>query len=275
MGILGIIPARYGSTRLPGKPMIKVKGKTIIQRVYERVARSTLLSQAIVATDDVRIYNHVTKFGGEAIMTNQQHRSGTSRCGEVIRQIADARIILNIQGDEPLINPGEIDRLARFMAEDASRKIGTMVKRLDRFEDLEDPSVAKVVLDQAFRALYFSRSPIPHVRNHPVEQWLDHATFYKHIGMYQKRGYHVRRGHNTTGRGNKNVISLDPRISDVTNKFVSDLASALGWQLSSPSGHDVVSDTAPYTVLGHHHVSANKWDIAPWWDTIFGGGALS
>jgi hypothetical protein len=98
---------------------------------------------------------------------------------------------------------------------------------------------------------------------------------YKHIGMYQKRGYHVRRGHNTTGRGNKNVISLDPRISDVTNKFVSDLADALGWQLSSPSGHDVVSDTAPYTVLGHHHVSANKWDIAPWWDTIFGGGALS
>lgn len=187
MGILGIIPARYGSTRLPGKPMIKVKGKTIIQRVYERVARSTLLSRAIVATDDVRIYNHVIKFGGEAIMTNQQHRSGTSRCGEVIRQIADARIIINIQGDEPLINSGEVDRLARFMAEDATRKIGTMVKKLDRLEDLEDPSVAKVVLDQNFRALYFSRSPIPFVRNYPREQWLEHATFYKHIGMYAYR----------------------------------------------------------------------------------------
>lgn len=98
---------------------------------------------------------------------------------------------------------------------------------------------------------------------------------YKHIGMYQKRGYHVRRGHNTTGRGNKNIISLDPRIADVTNKFVHDLADALGWQLSSPDGHDVVTDAKKYTVLGHHHVSPNKWDIAPWWDTIFGAPALS
>ena len=146
MGILGIIPARYGSTRLPGKPMIKVKGKTIIQRVYERVARSTLLSQAIVATDDVRIYNHVIKFGGEAIMTNLQHRSGTSRCGEVIRQIQDAQIILNVQGDEPLINPGEIDRLARFMAGDPSRQIGTMIKKVDRFEGPQDAATASVGL---------------------------------------------------------------------------------------------------------------------------------
>jgi 3-deoxy-manno-octulosonate cytidylyltransferase (CMP-KDO synthetase) len=187
MGILGIIPARYGSTRLPGKPMIKVKGKSIIQRVYERVSSSTLLDQAIVATDDVRIYNHVAKFGGDAIMTNQQHRSGTSRCGEVIRQVANADIVINIQGDEPLISSGEIDRLARFMSEEPKRRIGTLVKRLDRQEDLNDPSVAKVVLDQDFRALYFSRSPIPHVRNYPMDQWLEHAVYWKHIGLYAYR----------------------------------------------------------------------------------------
>ena len=213
MSIIGIIPARYGSTRLPGKPMIKVKGKTIIRRVYERVAKSTLLDQVIVATDDVRIYNHVTKFGGGAIMTNQQHRSGTMRCGEVIRQIPDADIIINIQGDEPLINAGEIDRLARFMAEDPDRSIGTLVKKLDRQEDLEDPSVAKVVLDQDFRAMYFSRSPIPHVRNYPMDQWLEQATFYKHIGLYAYRRATLEQ-----------LVLLDP--SELEN---SELLEQLNW----------------------------------------------
>ena len=187
MEILGIIPARYGSTRLPGKPMIKVRGKTIIRRVYERVVKSTLLTRVIVATDDVRIYNHVTKFGGDAIMTNQQHRSGTMRCGEVIRQIADADIILNIQGDEPLINPGEVDRLVRYMAEDPDRRIGTLVKKMDSTEDLQNPSEAKVILDEDFRALYFSRAPIPFIRDKPIEQWIEFGTYYKHIGLYAYR----------------------------------------------------------------------------------------
>ncbi|RLA43170.1 MAG: 3-deoxy-manno-octulosonate cytidylyltransferase, partial [Gammaproteobacteria bacterium] len=119
MNVLGIIPARYGSSRLPGKPLIKVKGKTIIQRVYERAVMSDVLYKVVVATDDVRIYNHVRKFGGEAIMTKQVHCSGTMRCGEVIESIPDADIIINIQGDEPLINPGEISRLGRFLLEDS------------------------------------------------------------------------------------------------------------------------------------------------------------
>jgi len=184
MNVLGIIPARYGSTRLPGKPLIKVKGKTIIQHVYERASMSEVLNKVIVATDDVRIYNHVRKFGGSAIMTRQVHRSGTMRCGEVIESIPEADIIINVQGDEPLINPGEISRLARFLMEDPDRTIGTLVKRIDRQEDIENPSEAKVIMDLYHRVLYFSRSPIPHVLNQPIGQWIDHAVFYKHIGLY-------------------------------------------------------------------------------------------
>ena len=184
MNVLGIIPARYGSARLPGKPLIKVKGKTIIQRVYERASMSEVLYKVVVATDDVRIYNHVRKFGGEAVMTKQVHRSGTMRCGEVVRSFPNADIIINIQGDEPLINPGEISRLGRFLIEDPDRQIGTLVKRIDRQEDIENPSEAKVVMDLYHRVMYFSRSPIPYVYQFPKEQWLDHAVYYKHIGLY-------------------------------------------------------------------------------------------
>ena len=184
MKVLGIIPARYGSTRLPGKPMIKVKGKTIIQRVYERVARASVLNDLVVATDDVRIYNHVRKFGGNAIITSHTHRSGTMRCGEVIDKMPGADLIINVQGDEPLINPVEIDRLGEFLITDPAKQIGTLVKRIDTVSDIKDPSVAKVVVGRSGQLLYFSRSPIPYVRNHPVEQWLDHGIFYKHIGLY-------------------------------------------------------------------------------------------
>ncbi|MDX1478734.1 MAG: 3-deoxy-manno-octulosonate cytidylyltransferase [Saprospiraceae bacterium] len=181
---LGIIPARFGSTRLPGKPLIKVKGKTIIERVYERVARASALDRVVVATDDVRIYNHVKKFGGEAMMTRQDHRSGTMRCAEVVEQMPEVARVVNVQGDEPLIHPGEIDRLCGFMDASATRTIATMIKRIDNIDDLTDPSVAKVVCDRDHRALYFSRSAIPHVRNHHRDRWLDVTEFYKHIGLY-------------------------------------------------------------------------------------------
>jgi 3-deoxy-manno-octulosonate cytidylyltransferase (CMP-KDO synthetase) len=199
MKVLGIIPARFGSQRLPGKPLVKVKGKTIIQRVYERASMSEILYKVIVATDDVRIYNHVRKFGGSAMMTRQIHRSGTMRCGEVIENVPEADIIINVQGDEPLINPGEISRLGRFLIEDPERQIGTLVKRIDRQEDIENPSTAKVVMDLYHRVLFFSRSGIPHVFNHPVERWLDHAIFYKHVGLY---GY--------TRKTLQNLSKLDP-----------------------------------------------------------------
>ncbi len=213
MNVLGIIPARYGSTRLPGKPLIKVKGKTIIQRVYERASMSEVLYKVIVATDDVRIYNHVRKFGGSAVMTRQIHRSGTMRCGEVLETEPEADIIINVQGDEPLINPGEISRLGRFLIEDTDREIGTLVKRIDRQEDIVDPSIAKVVMDLYHRVLYFSRAAVPHVRNYPIDQWLDHAVYYKHIGLY---GY--------TRKALQNLSRLDP--SDIEE---AELLEQLNW----------------------------------------------
>lgn len=187
MGILGIIPARYGSTRLPGKALIKVHGKTIIERVYERVHKSRRLTEIVVATDDIRIYNHVRKFGGHAMITRLDHVSGTTRCAEVIETMSSFDLIVNIQGDEPLINPAQVDQLCEFMTTQSNVGIGTLIRKIERDEDLTNPAVAKVVCGQHGRVLYFSRSPVPFVRDVPIEHWLDHSQFYRHVGMYAYR----------------------------------------------------------------------------------------
>lgn len=187
MSILGIIPARYGSTRLPGKPLIKVHGKTIIERVYERVSKSRHLTDVVVATDDVRIYNHVRKFGGHAIITRLDHASGTTRCAEIIESMSSFDLIVNIQGDEPLINPLQIDQLCRLMGSNQNVGIGTLIRKIDNVDDLSNPAVAKVVCGHQGRVMYFSRSPVPFVRDVPMHQWLSQGTFYKHIGMYAYR----------------------------------------------------------------------------------------
>ena len=181
---LGIVPARYGSTRLPGKPLIKVKGKTIIQRVYERARMASSLDRVIVATDDVRIFNHIKKIGGEAMMTRQDHKSGTTRCAEVLGHVPGYDYVINVQGDEPLINPKQIDDLVAFILADPTRQIATMTKRVDRVDELKDPSVAKVALNRSNRVLYFSRSAIPHVRGKRMSQWMDDHIFFKHVGIY-------------------------------------------------------------------------------------------
>lgn len=181
---LAIIPARYGSTRLPGKPLIKVRGKTIIQRVYERVVQAGQVDEVVVATDDVRIQNHVRKFGGLAVITRHDHPNGSSRCAEVAAMRSEFDYVLNIQGDEPLINPRQIDHLMEFIKEEKTREIATLVKKIDRADELDDSSVAKVVLAGDDRVLYFSRTAIPYVRNHPKNQWMDHFGFYKHVGIY-------------------------------------------------------------------------------------------
>ena len=180
--VIGIIPARFGSSRMPGKPLVKVRGISLIERVYQRAKRAASLDEVYVATDDIRIANHVEKFGGKAMMTRIDHRSGTFRCAEVA-EAHPARFVVNIQGDEPLVSPAEIDRLARFISS-GNRQIATLVKRLDNAADLQDPGEAKVILDHQRRAVYFSRSPIPFVRDHPKEIWHEKATFFKHIGMY-------------------------------------------------------------------------------------------
>lgn len=180
MKVLGIIPARYGSSRFPGKPLIDIAGKTMIQRVYEQASKSILITDLIVATDDVRIEEEVKRFGGNAIMTSSDHQNGTERCGEVIQHYSDIDVVINIQGDEPLIQPQQLDLvLELFNDDDAAIEIGTLVKKLNDPSEIENPNRIKVVLDQDKNALYFSRMAIPYNKT-----GMQH---YKHIGIYAWR----------------------------------------------------------------------------------------
>lgn len=187
MGILGIIPARFASTRFPGKPLTVINGKTMIRRVYEQASAAKKLSKVVVATDDERIANEVKSFGGEVVITSDQHRSGTDRCAEAVSKVAGQwSAVINIQGDEPFIQPEQIDLLASLFAE-ADVKIGTLVKKLSDPSDLDNPNTMKVVLDTKNNGMYFSRSCIPFVRGIDKSEWLNANFFYKHIGIYGYR----------------------------------------------------------------------------------------
>ncbi len=181
MKFLGIIPSRYNSTRFPGKPLVEINGKTMIRRVYEQALKSQKLDRVVVATDDLRIYDHVKDFGGEAFMTSSTHLNGTERCAELAERIEGYEAILNIQGDEPFIHEEQIDTLCGILT-DAS--IGTLAKPIEDPDELLNPSVIKLVLNAKSEAIYFSRSPIPHMRGVPTDQWLAHSTYYRHIGLY-------------------------------------------------------------------------------------------
>jgi len=185
MKILGIIPARYASTRFPGKPLALIAGKSMIQRVYEQTLKSTCLTYIAVATDDERIYNHVTSFGGIAVMTSSHHSTGTERCLEAYQKISlqnDFDVIINIQGDEPLIDPSQIDKLAGCFINHETM-IATLAKALTENEDKNNPNIVKLVTDKAGIALYFSRYPIPYVREKaPIGM-----ACYKHLGLYAYR----------------------------------------------------------------------------------------
>ena len=182
--IVGVIPSRYGSTRLPGKSLIKLCGKPLVQWVYERAAQARLLKRLIVATDDERIAKVVRGFGGEAVMTRADHPSGTDRIAEAVEG-TDAGIVVNIQGDEPLIDPALIDELAATLHEDASWDMATAATPIRRKKDLKNPAVVKVVWGQHHQALYFSRSLIPYPRD--PDAMGDAALHWRHIGIYAYR----------------------------------------------------------------------------------------
>ena len=188
MKFIGIIPARFASTRFPGKPLALLGGKPMIQRVYERA--SLALDEVWVATDDTRIADAVKAFGGKVVMTSAAHRSGTDRCREAVDKLGgDPDVIVNVQGDEPFIAPSQLQAIARCF-DDPSTDIATLVKpftEADGLDALENPNSPKVVLGSAGQALYFSRSVIPYLRGVPREEWLARHTFYKHIGMYAFR----------------------------------------------------------------------------------------
>jgi 3-deoxy-manno-octulosonate cytidylyltransferase (CMP-KDO synthetase) len=176
--IFGIIPARYASSRFPGKPLVNLNGKSMIQRVYEQCKKCTDLDEVIVATDDQRIYDAVIEFGGKVEMTDQNHPSGTDRCLEVANRQENPEIIINIQGDEPLIDPAEISKLVQVLKNQKQADIATLIKKLPS-EGLENANRVKAVVSKSGRALYFSRSLIPFGRDHNPEQ-----KYYQHIGIY-------------------------------------------------------------------------------------------
>lgn len=188
MKFLGIIPARYASTRFPAKPLAMLGGMTVIQRVYEQV--KDLLDDVFVATDDERIENAVKSFGGKVVMTSPNHRSGTDRCYEAYTKVgSEFDVVVNIQGDEPFIQPSQIAALKECFS-DENTDIATLVKPFtaaQTFEALENVNSPKVVLNRKSEALYFSRSIIPYQRNKEKKEWLSNHTYYKHIGLYAYR----------------------------------------------------------------------------------------
>jgi 3-deoxy-manno-octulosonate cytidylyltransferase (CMP-KDO synthetase) len=209
MKFIGVIPARYASSRFPGKPLIDLGGKSMIQRVYEQAQKAECLSRVVVATDDERIFKHVVSFGGEVIMTSVNHESGTDRCAEVLQFVNTEAIIndletnknahsfafkpkrerttfdavINIQGDEPFIEPAQINQVAEILR-GGLFPIASLAKRLTDLEHINNPNAVKVVFSEKGSAMYFSRSPIPFLRNVPQSEWHLSGAFFKHLGLY-------------------------------------------------------------------------------------------
>ncbi len=183
MKVIGIIPARYESTRFPGKPLVDIGGMTMIQRVYNQVKHAASLTEVVVATDDQRIYDHVKSFAGNVVMTQKDHQSGTDRCAEVINNITGFDIAINIQGDEPFIDPQQIDLLVSCF-QSSEVQIATLVRKITELADLENFNKPKVILNKKNEAVYFSRQPIPYFRGLNINEWLSKTIYYNHIGIY-------------------------------------------------------------------------------------------
>ena len=183
MKVIGIIPARYGSTRFPGKPLAGIGGKTMIRRTYEQVLKASL-DGVVVATDDQRIFDEVRNFGGRVVMTSVDHKSGTDRCCEALGMIwGTYDAVVNIQGDEPFIDPRQINQVVDLIRRDDTC-LATLARRIDDPSRIENPNVVKVVFDHEDNALYFSRHPLPFVRSVEREHWFEAAEYYQHIGIY-------------------------------------------------------------------------------------------
>lgn len=188
MKFIGIIPARYASTRFPGKPLADIHGKSMIQRVVEQAQKASLLAEVVVATDDERIEAHVKGFGGKVVMTSLDHQSGTDRCFEALEKLGKSNwdVVINIQGDEPYILPSQIDLVCSCFTS-PSVEIATLVKKVASLEELLNVNSPKVVISNRKQAIYFSRTPIPYYRGKEQDQWLSLHTYYKHIGIYAYR----------------------------------------------------------------------------------------
>jgi 3-deoxy-manno-octulosonate cytidylyltransferase (CMP-KDO synthetase) len=224
--IIGIIPARFASTRFPGKPLAVIAGKTMIQRVVEQAKKCNALNDVIVATDDERIFSAVNDFGGNVIMTSDQHQSGTDRCLEALEKSGlSAAAVINIQGDEPMVDPAQIESLAQLISKDEV-EIATLAKKIEDDVTLHDPNKVKVVIGENGRAIYFSRYAIPFQKSVERKDWLSHHTYYKHIGLY---AYKV----NTL----KEICSLQPSALEKAESL-----EQLRWLENGKSIHVAITD---------------------------------
>ncbi len=190
MNFIGIIPSRYGSTRFPGKALADIVGKTMIQRVYEQALKA--MDEVWVATDDERIMEAVRQFGGKAVMTSASHQSGTDRCAEAVTKIGQLLgktldVVVNVQGDEPFMQPDQIELIISEFNNEPKTEIATLIQPILKNEDIFRSDMVKVVLDRHQNAIYFSRSPIPHLFRVPEPKWIENFTFYGHIGLYAYR----------------------------------------------------------------------------------------
>jgi 3-deoxy-manno-octulosonate cytidylyltransferase (CMP-KDO synthetase) len=184
MHIVGVIPARYGSQRLPAKPLVDLLGKPMVQRVYEQALTARLLHDVVVATDDERIVHAVKGFGGRVVLTSPDIRTGSDRVAAVAEEVR-GDLFVNIQGDEPLIHPATIDQAVQAVLDDPHAQIGTLAKRIESPDELTNPNVVKVVMESRSYALLFSRAAIPYLREQPDRRtWIGSHSFYKHIGVY-------------------------------------------------------------------------------------------
>ncbi len=186
MKILGIIPARWASSRFPQKVLADIGGKSMVQRVYEQTLQATKLDGVIVATDHEKIAEHIVSFGGEVSLTSSKHPSGTDRCRETLDQQTETYdYVVNIQGDEPFVQPQAINELADLL--DGQTQLGTLVSEIHDASVLSNPNMMKVIFNAQREAIYFSRTAIPYLRDVPTEQWLQCHTFYKHVHLYAYR----------------------------------------------------------------------------------------
>ncbi len=226
--IVGIIPARYDSTRFPGKALVKIGSKSMIQRVYEQATK--VLEVVYVATDDKRILDEVERFKGKAVLTSAHHKSGTDRAAEAIELISrqstlQFNAVINIQGDEPFIDPRQIKLLIDCF-NNPSTEIATLVSPLTSLSDLLNPNYPKVVLNKMREAIYFSRSPIPYVRDFPQEEWLNNFRFLQHIGIYGYRTNIL-----------KEITKLQPTSLELAESLEQNRWLELGYRIKTAETH--------------------------------------
>jgi len=228
MKVLGIIPARYDSSRFPGKPLIDLAGKSMIQRVYQQCKKCELLDEVIVATDDQRILEHVELFGGNVTMTKTSHQSGTDRCAEVIEHYDDFDYVVNIQGDEPIINPKQIDDLINFIAADETRNIATQCGTFNNLKDIQNPNVVKVEkLDDL--ALDFHRK---------LPTRLKSKTIYHHIGLYAFKSETLKQVSKLKPSANEQLHSLE-QLRWLDNEYLINICTTIYQNVSIDSPNDV------------------------------------